>query len=290
MKRRKLLFGILLGVSLLFSSCSLGKEEDQITKLDSKYIQSEETAQQKEDTMQRGMPSEEMEQENEEQETLKEDVTSKTEKKEGTEQKDSTDVETEQKVSEKKEEEKTSKCNTSKKNHSQSNNTKSEKSKSAKSQESSDKKENTQKDSKEPAATEKTSDSQTCRISIDCLTILANMQKLSSGKKAFVPSDGWILRNAEVTLKKGDSVYDILYRVCQKYKIHIEASYTPAYNTYYVEGIHQLYEFDCGDLSGWTYRVNGVSPNYGCSKYQVKAGDVIHWSYSCDAGRDIGDD
>lgn len=289
MKRRKLLFGILLGVSLLFSGCSLGKEEDQITKLDSKYIQSEETAQQKEDTMQQGMPSEEMEQENKEQETLKEDVTSKTEKKEGTEQKDSTDVETEQKVSEKKEEQKTPQSSTSKKNDSQSSSTKSEKSKSTKSQKSSDK-ENTQKDSKEPAATEKASDSQTCRISIDCLTVLANMQNLSSGKKAFVPSDGWILRNAEVTLKKGDSVYDILYRVCQKYKIHIEASYTPAYNTYYVEGIHQLYEFDCGDLSGWTYRVNGVSPNYGCSKYQVKAGDVIRWSYSCDAGRDIGDD
>ena len=55
----------------------------------------------------------------------------------------------------------------------------------------------------------------------------------------------------------------------------MDANYTPAYKTYYVRGIHQLYELDCGNLSGWTYQVNGIVPNYGCSKYTVKAGDVI---------------
>ena len=52
---------------------------------------------------------------------------------------------------------------------------------------------------------------------------------------------------------------------------------------------NQLYEFDCGKLSGWMYNVNGWYPNYGCSQYEVSNGDVIQWRYTCDLGRDVGD-
>lgn len=57
----------------------------------------------------------------------------------------------------------------------------------------------------------------------------------------------------------------------------------------YVEGINNLYEFDCGQLSGWMYNVNGWFPNYGCSKYTVQDGDVINWVYTCNLGKDVGD-
>ena len=53
-----------------------------------------------------------------------------------------------------------------------------------------------------------------------------------------------------------------------------------------IEGIGNLYEFDCGELSGWMYTVNGQAPNYGCSQYQLEDGDVVEWIYSCDMGRD----
>ena len=36
------------------------------------------------------------------------------------------------------------------------------------------------------------------------------------------------------------------------------------------------------------YKVNGVFPNYGCSKYTLKNGDVVEWVYTCDLGRDVG--
>ena len=49
-----------------------------------------------------------------------------------------------------------------------------------------------------------------------------------------------------------------------------------------------MYEFDCGALSGWMYRVNGWYPNYGCSRYQLKDGDVVEWRYTCDLGNDVG--
>ncbi|WZL79671.1 DUF4430 domain-containing protein [Eubacteriales bacterium mix99] len=135
--------------------------------------------------------------------------------------------------------------------------------------------------------TEKTA--HTCTISIDCLTISANSGKLNSSKKGFVPKNGWILSSKTVEYTPGETVYDVLYRVCRERGIQTEASYTPAYSSYYVEGIHQLYEFDVGDLSGWMYSVNGWFPNYGCSKYEVSDGDTIAWRYTCDLGRDVGD-
>ena len=71
-------------------------------------------------------------------------------------------------------------------------------------------------------------------------------------------------------------------------KIHLEFEDTPIYNSVYIEGIANIYEFDCGELSGWMYKVNGWFPNYGCSRYQLKAGDKIEWVYTCDLGNDIG--
>ena len=56
----------------------------------------------------------------------------------------------------------------------------------------------------------------------------------------------------------------------------------------YIEGIANLYEFDCGPLSGWMYQVNGWFPNYGCSRYQMQDGDNIAWVYTCDLGNDVG--
>lgn len=136
---------------------------------------------------------------------------------------------------------------------------------------------------------ESSGSSHTCTISISCATILNNMSDLKSGKEEFVPSDGWILAASEVEFTEGESVHDVLQRVCKQAGIQMESSFTPAYNSAYVEGINNLYEFDCGQLSGWMYSVNGWFPNYGCSKYTVQDGDVINWVYTCNLGKDVGD-
>ena len=83
-------------------------------------------------------------------------------------------------------------------------------------------------------------------------------------------------------------VFDVLQRVCRAQGIHMESTWTPAYNSAYIEGIGNLYEFDCGELSGWMYSVNGVWPDYGCSGYTLHDGDTVVWSYTCDLGRDVG--
>ena len=128
----------------------------------------------------------------------------------------------------------------------------------------------------------------TCTFSIECAAILNNLSQLAPEKLGIVPSNGVILPRQTVTFYEGESVFDVLQRVCRDQGIHMESSWTPLYNSAYVEGIHNLYEFDCGALSGWMYRVNGWYPNYGCSRYQLKQGDVVEWRYTCDLGKDVG--
>ena len=128
----------------------------------------------------------------------------------------------------------------------------------------------------------------TCTISIECSTILSNWDDLDPAKADYVPSSGWILSTTTVEFEDGETVFDVLKRVCKNKGIQMESSYTPMYSSYYIEGIHNLYEFDCGQQSGWMYRVNGWYPNYGCSSYTLKDGDKIEWKYTCSLGSDIG--
>ncbi len=132
------------------------------------------------------------------------------------------------------------------------------------------------------------SDAYTCTISIRCTTLLQNMELLDRDKTELVPEDGWILQPLAATFYEGESVFPVLRRVCRQQKIHMEFADTPIYNSAYIEGIHNLYEFDAGPLSGWMYQVNGWFPNYGCSRYALKDGDVIDWVYTCDLGHDVG--
>ena len=128
----------------------------------------------------------------------------------------------------------------------------------------------------------------TCTISISCASILKHMDLCDKEKVELVPEDGWILAPVTVEFTAGQSVFDVLLATVKAQAIHMEYQNTPMYETAYIEGIGNLYEFDCGALSGWMYRVNGWFPNYGCSRYAVQAGDVIEWMYTCDLGSDVG--
>lgn len=132
-------------------------------------------------------------------------------------------------------------------------------------------------------------DTITVSLTIRCDTLAADLSKLRDpALESYVPADGIILSLSEVKVKKGETVYDVLDRVCRDKGIHMEAVYTPSYGADYIEGINYLYEFDAGEQSGWMYKVNGAFPNYGCSDYVLADGDSIVWAYTCDMGRDLG--
>ena len=127
-----------------------------------------------------------------------------------------------------------------------------------------------------------------CSISIRCDTILDNMDQLDPSKVGYVPSDGWILY-ADVEFTQGETVFDVLQRACDDYGIPMEYSYSPSYGGNYIEGINNIYEFDCGPQSGWMYQVDGWFPNYGSSGYTLSGGESITFCYTCvGLGADVG--
>ena len=128
-----------------------------------------------------------------------------------------------------------------------------------------------------------------CTITIRCDTVFDNVEALDEAKKPYVPEDGQILPVITVEFTPGETVFDVLKRVCDAADLQIEYSWTPLYDSYYIEGINHLYEFDCGFESGWMYQVNGWFPNYGCSAYELMGGEEILWAYTCvGLGMDLG--
>ena len=127
----------------------------------------------------------------------------------------------------------------------------------------------------------------TVTLIISCAVILNNMDKLPAGKAGLVPPDG-IIFSGIVVFYEEESLFNVLRRETRNNSIHLESANSPIYNSAYIEGINNLYEFDCGEGSGWMFSVNGYFPNYSSSRFTVHDGDVILWQYTCDRGADIG--
>lgn len=123
-------------------------------------------------------------------------------------------------------------------------------------------------------------------LSIRCDTILNNMDKFNMDKKDYI-NNGVILSSTKVELLESDkTVLDVLYRVTRNKRIPID--YSGSKEKAYIKGINHIYEFDCGQQSGWMYKVNGVFPNYGVGVYNLNGGENIEFLYTCDLGYDIG--
>lgn len=130
-----------------------------------------------------------------------------------------------------------------------------------------------------PAATAEAKNQ--CALQITCASVLSHMDQLKENLKKIIPPDGVILEGTYDFLE-GDTVFDLLKRVCSEQNILIDYVFTPGFSTYYIKGINQLYEFDCGDESGWMYSVNGKEPDVGCGQYKVKKNDNIVFFYTCE--------
>lgn len=120
-----------------------------------------------------------------------------------------------------------------------------------------------------------------CSLTITCQEVFSHMDKLSDSAKKVIPKDGMIL-NGTFAFEEGETVFDLLKRVCKEKEIHLDYVFTPLYSSYYIKGIHNLYEFDCGDESGWMYSVNGKDPGCGSNKYKLAKGDQVVFNYTCE--------
>ncbi len=135
-------------------------------------------------------------------------------------------------------------------------------------------------------------DSKTVYLSIRCDTVLNNWDSLDKELQSseYIPSDGVILAKTRYVLREGDNVFTLLLRVARYNKIPFDYQSNPlqGQNGAYVKGIHYLYEFSCGPLSGWLYKVNGIFSSGDSASYVLKDNDSVEWVYSCDLGRDVG--
>ena len=129
-----------------------------------------------------------------------------------------------------------------------------------------------------------------CTLTILCDTLYAHPEMCDAALYAILPENGVILDTVEIPISDGTTVFDVLSEACRSGNIHMEHSTSPVYNTVYIEGIANVYEFDGGPLSGWMYSVNGEYPNFGASFYRLQDGDEIVIRYTLELGEDIGGD
>ena len=106
-----------------------------------------------------------------------------------------------------------------------------------------------------------------------------------------IPADGVILAPTAFDIESGDTVFDILTEAAQTYGIQVEnkGSAGSSHGMVYISGINYIYEFDFGDLSGWVYHVNGITPSRNCGEYVLSDGDRIEWLYTCEVGHDLNE-
>lgn len=125
----------------------------------------------------------------------------------------------------------------------------------------------------------------TGKVAIDCGKILDHQEDLAEEKADYVPEDGLILKETEVSFDAGETAWDLLQRACEQQDIHLDAE-DSAYGKY-VKGIGQIYSGDCGAMSGWLFKVNDTFAEVGCDAYEVQQGDVVTWVFICDYEADM---
>ena len=94
-----------------------------------------------------------------------------------------------------------------------------------------------------------------------------------------------------MTLQENATVYDLFTEAMSDAGLRYIGAESNYVSTIYAPsclGGYTLSEFTNGKKSGWMYTVNGIFPQYGCSKYELSDGDRIEWVYTCDLGRDVG--
>lgn len=127
----------------------------------------------------------------------------------------------------------------------------------------------------------------TCMLYVECKNAV-NYKGLQKNIVEVLPQDGIVFGEKEVKFYKDDSAYDVLERELKSAKVAIEGTRTPGLGSVYIEGIGNLYEFDCGETSGWMYSVNGEFQSVSSSEYKVQDNDKIEFRYSCNLGKDLG--
>ena len=93
----------------------------------------------------------------------------------------------------------------------------------------------------------------TYTLSITCINAVNYANSHNMSLPAAIPSDGVILKSVTDEFNTGDSVMKVLKSTLKANGISYQIT-----SGGYVRSISGLAEFDCGQGSGWMYKVNGI--------------------------------
>lgn len=117
----------------------------------------------------------------------------------------------------------------------------------------------------------------TCTVAVSCQTVWENTDLVEQATLDLLPEDGWMIRETELTVPEGTTVLETLQWAAQEAGLAVVTSGAPAF----VESVGDLANGDAGDVSGWTYTVNGETLMESAAVQTVSEGDQVVWSFVC---------
>lgn len=122
-----------------------------------------------------------------------------------------------------------------------------------------------------------------CTVEIDCSEIVKNKDKFNEKQQVFydryVDGKRTILSPVTVKVKNKSSAYKATELACKQNGIKMTKK-NSGFGIYIV-GFDGINEKMFGKTSGWHYYVNGKSPSFSCSAYELKDGDKVSFIYTC---------
>ena len=120
-------------------------------------------------------------------------------------------------------------------------------------------------------------ESMVCTVGVSVQPALDNIHMMKEESLALLPENGWMLEPVEMTVSEGTTCLEVLQWACQEAKIPVVASGDPPF----VESIGGLSNGDGGDVSGWTYTLNGEQLMVSAAIQTVQEGDELVFSFVC---------
>ena len=117
----------------------------------------------------------------------------------------------------------------------------------------------------------------TCTVGVSVQPALDNIDMMKEESLALLPESGWMLEPVEMTVSEGSTCLEVLQWACQEAGIPVVTSGEPPF----VESIGGLNNGDGGDVSGWTYTLNGEQLMISAAIQTVAEGDELVFSFAC---------
>jgi len=119
--------------------------------------------------------------------------------------------------------------------------------------------------------------------SAGAVTISVECGFASAGGVAGAPDDGVIVAKTVAPISDGDTMWDVLRRVCRESGVVVAKNGSG--KSVFVKSIGGV--APVSGQSGWMFRINGEFVMASAGNIPMSDGDVVEWVYTMDGGDDV---